>query len=172
MLGGVDEKNLNANPLFRRLIAIIKQYEELRHKNYFNDTIHALLRQPGKEFTLSQDKNENWNFKPIAYQKHKVAGTAHPSSQWIVNNEFGVQPVKLRIEPLMSVKPFNDPANVVLADFSKPVEFANEGNAAGVSGGIKTSTEKSKGRGKTALFCPQFGCPPREGSWVRMEKKI
>ncbi len=151
MLGGVDEKNLNANPLFRRLIAIIKQYEELRHKNYFNDTIHALLRQPGKEFTLSQDKNENWNFKPIAYQKHKVAGTAHPSSQWIVNNEFGVQPVKLRIEPLMSVKPFNDPANVVLADFSKPVEFANEGNAAGVSGGIKTSTEKSKGRGEGSI---------------------
>jgi len=64
MLGGVDEKNLDANPLFRRLIAIIKQYEELQHQNYFNDTIRALLRQPGKEFTLFREGNGEWNFKP------------------------------------------------------------------------------------------------------------
>ena len=101
MLGGVDEKNLEANPLFRRLIAIIKQYEELRHKNYFNDSIRAILRQPGKEFTLFREEDGKWNFKPVAYQKHKVAGLTHPSSKWIVNNEFGKQPVKLRIEPLM-----------------------------------------------------------------------
>ena len=44
----------------------------------------------------------------------------------------------------MSVKSFNYLANVVLADFSQPDEFTNEGSAAGVSGGIKTSTEKSK----------------------------
>ena len=173
MLGGVDEKNLDANPLFRRLIAIIKQYEELRHENYFNDAIRALLRQPGKEFTLFKDKNEKWNFKPVAYQKHKVAGLDHPSSKWIVNNEFGAQPVKLRIEPLMSAKPFNDPANIVLADFSKPGEFTNEGNAAGVSGGIKTSTEKSKGGGAIGLFSAQSsGASPREGSWIKMEKKF
>ena len=39
--------------------------------------------------------------------------------QWIVNNEFDKQPVKLRIEPLMSVKPYNDPGNVNLTDFSE-----------------------------------------------------
>ena len=173
MLGGVDEKNLDANPLFRRLIAIIKQYEELRHKNYFNDSIRTLLRQPGKEFTLFQEKNGEWNFKPITYQKHKVAGPAHSSSQWIVNNSFEDQPVKLRIEPLMSVKPYNDPANVVLSDFLHPGEFTNEGNAAGVSGEIKTSTEKSKGGGTSGLFfAHSSGASPREGSWVRMEKKF
>ena len=52
MLGGVDKKTLDENPGFKRLIPIIKQYEELRHKNYFSDSIRTLLRQPGKEFTL------------------------------------------------------------------------------------------------------------------------
>ncbi|MFA5814539.1 MAG: hypothetical protein WC865_02850 [Bacteroidales bacterium] len=173
MLGGVDEKNLDANPLFRRLIAIIKQYEELRHKNYFNDTIRALLRQPGKEFTLFREENGEWNFKPVAYQKHKVAGPDHPTSHWIVNNEFGLQPVKLRIEPLMSVKPINDPANVVLADFLQPGEFSNEGSAAGVSGGIKTSTEKPNEAIASGLFSARVPeTSPGEGMWIKMEKKF
>ena len=173
MLGGVDEKNLDANPLLRRLIVFIKQYEELRHKNYFNDTIRALLRQPGKEFTLFREENGEWNFKPVAYQKHKVAGSGHPSSHWIVNNEFGAQPVKLRMEPLMSVKSFNDPANVVLADFSRPGEFINEGSAAGVSGGIKTSTEKSNGGVASGLFSARAPVTsPGEGMWIKMEKKF
>ncbi len=152
MLGGVDEKTLELNPLFRRLIAIIKQYEDLRHRNYFSDSVRAMLREPGKEFTLVQDRNGDWRFKPITYQKHKVAGNSHPSSSWTVNNEFGTQPVKLRIEPLMSVKAFNDPANIELADFSGSGEFANKGSADGVTGDIKIATEKpSEGLG-SGLF--------------------
>ena len=112
MLGGVDKKTLDENPGFKRLIPIIKQYEELRHKNYFSDSIRTLLRQPGKEFTLVSGADSIWRFKPVSYQKHKVAGLDHPSSQWKITNEFEAQPARLRIEALMSVKPFNDPANV------------------------------------------------------------
>ena len=119
MLGGVDKKTLDENPGFKRLIPIIKQYEELRHKNYFSDSMRALLRQPGKEFTLVTGADSIWRFKPVSYQKHKVAGLDHPSSQWKITNEFETQPARLRIEALMSVKPFNDPSNVVLADFSR-----------------------------------------------------
>ena len=173
MLGGVDEKNLDANPLFRRLIAIIRQYEELRHSNYFNDSIRTILRQAGKEFTLFRQENGNWNFKPVTYSKHKVQGTDHPSSQWTVHNEFGEQAVKLRIEPLMSVKPFNDPENVVLADFSRPDEFTYEGSAGGVSGEIKTSTGIQEGRGKTgSFFALASSSSPREGLWIKMEKRF
>ena len=173
MLGGVEKKTLEANPLFARLIPIIKQYEELRHKNYFNDTIRALLRQPGKEYTLFREENGKWNFKPIAYNKHKVAGLDHPSAQWTVNNEFDTQPVKLRIEPLMSVKPYNDRGNITIADFSESGKFVNEGIAVGVSGGIKNSNEKSKGGDVAGNFYAQSsGLSPREGSWIKMEKKF
>lgn len=173
MLGGVDEKNLDANPLFRRLIAIIQQYEELRHQNYFSDTIRALLRQPGKEFTLFREETGGWNFKPVAYQKHKVAGTSYAAEPWTVNNEFDNQPVKLRIEPLMSVKSFKDPKNVVLSDFSRTGEFSNEGSAAGVSGGIETSAEKSKEGGASGLFSARTSEKSSiEGLWLKMEKKF
>jgi hypothetical protein len=173
MLGSVDKKTLDANPLFARLIPIIKQYEELRHKNYFNDTIRALLRQPGKEFTLFQEENGKWNFKPIAYHKHKVEGIDHPSSHWTVHNEFESQLVKVRIESLMSVKPYNDPANIKIADFSESGKFVNESSAVGVSGGIKNSNEKAKsGEAAGNFYAHSSGLSPREGSWIKIEKKF
>ncbi|MCX6223070.1 MAG: hypothetical protein NTZ69_19050 [Bacteroidia bacterium] len=173
MLGGVDKKTLDENPSFRRLNTIIKQYEELRHKNYFGEDIKKLLRQPGKEFTLFKEENGSWNFKPVAYQKHKVAGTNHSSARWTVKNEFDSQPVRLRIEPLMSVKPYNDKDNIVLADFSIPEKFSNTGTANGVSGSINSSIEKTVSGEMGGIFSAfSSGVSPRNGSWISMEKKF
>lgn len=173
MLGGVDQKHLEENPLFSKLVEIIRQYEELRHRNYFNDTVRSILRQPGREFTLFREDNGDWNFKPVSYHKHKVAGTDHPSSQWTVNNEFPGQPVKLRIEPLMSVRPFSDPSNIVLADFSDPGAFICEGSAEGVKGEIIISDEDPGRTGKGGLYTARVDeISPAEGLWIKMEKKF
>lgn len=171
MLGGVDKKTLDENPGFKRLISIIKQYEELRHKNYFNDSVRSILRQPGKEFTLTRSSDSVWRFKPVAFQKHKVAGLNHPSSHWQVTNEFESQSPRLRIETLMSVKPFNDPSGVVLTDFKGQDEFISEGNAESVTGGIRPSTESSAASGKSGLFYARTGNPdPQEGMYIKMVK--
>ena len=173
MLGGVDKKNLEDNPLFARLTAIIKQYEELRHQNYFSESTKALLRQPGKEFTLFRDESGSWNFKPVTWQKHKVAGLTHPSSAWTVRNEFETQPVMLRIEPLMSVKPFNDRSNVVLADFSDQGAFTSEGSAESVSGGIEVSSERAaEGRKSGRFYASSTETSAIEGLWIKLEKKF
>jgi len=172
-LGGVDKKNLDEIPLFKLSTEIIRQYEELRSLNYFNDSIRYLLRQPGKEFTLFQEENGGWNFKPIAYQKHKVAGLNHSSARWTVYNEFNKQPVKLRIESLMSVKPYNDPSNIILTDFSKQSDFINKLSAKGVSGEIIISKEKTEYCASSALFAAQSsGESSKDGSYINMEKKF
>ncbi len=171
MLGGADKKTLEENPLFARLMPIIKQYEELRHQNYFSDSVRALLRQPGKEFTLFQGQNGEWDLKPVIFQKHKVAGVNHPSASWTLQNEFASQPLRLRIEPLMSVKPFDDPENVIIANFSEQESFSNKGAAAGVSGEIQISAAKTENGETTAVFSAfSSGESPREGSWIKMEK--
>lgn len=171
MLGGVDKTTLEANPLFFRLISIIKQYEELRQQNYFNDSIRKILRQPGKEFTLFRNNDEKWNFKPVAYQKHKVADIDHPSSEWIIKNDFESQDLKLRIETLMSVKPFNDQENILLADFIKEGEFKFNMSAKGVSGNIVTGKDKSNSGSSYGIFSAYSnGESVKEGSWIKMEK--
>lgn len=171
MLGGFDKKTLDEFPAFNRLNAIIKQYEELRHQNYFNDSIRKLLRAPGKEFTLFRTPDNEWNFKPVSYQKHKVAGLDHPSANWSVVNEFEPQPVKLRIEALMSVKAWDDTANIVLSDFSGEVKFKPEELAAGVTGELKISGEKTPSGEAAVIFTANStGKSPREASWVKMQQ--
>lgn len=173
MLGGADKKTLDENPLFRRLIPIIRQYEELRHGNYFSDSIRSLLRQPGKEFTLFRENDGKWNFKPVTYQKHKIEGLNVSPAKWTVNNEFGMQPVRMRIELLMSVKPYNDQENVVLADFSETNSFSGKGSAGGVTGKLEISDEKVPGGIPAATFSAfSAGTSPREGSWIQMERKF
>lgn len=170
---GVDEKSLDKNPRFRKLNAILRQYEALRHENYFSDSVRTLLRQPGKEFTLFREQSGKWNFKPRLYQKHKITGTDHPSVHWTVNNKFKTQPVRLRIEPLMAVKPYNSSENIVLADFSEPEEFINKGTAEGISGEIKVLTEKTVDGGNACVFSARStGVSPRYGSWIQMEKEF
>lgn len=172
-LGGVDKKTLEETPLFKHAAETLRQYEELRKKDYFGEEIKELLRQPGKEYTLFQNKSGEWNFKPVVFEKHKVAGLDHPTASWTINNKFNSQPVKLRIEPLMSVKPYNAPSGIVLTDFSKPTDFINESNAEGVSGQIKMSEEKIITGEPGGVFSAQsIGESPQDGSYINIEKSF
>ncbi|MGV8135717.1 MAG: hypothetical protein AB2L20_10915 [Mangrovibacterium sp.] len=173
MLGGADKKTVEETPLLGRLFPLIKQYEELRHQNYFDDSVRAILREPGKEFTLFREENGRWNFKPIVYEKHKVTGLNDPALRWTIRNKFASQPVRLRIELLMSVKSYDDPENIVLTGFSGQEEFTNEGMAEGVSGKIMISGEKLKDKDTAAVFSAfSSGASLREGSWICMEKRF
>jgi hypothetical protein len=171
MLGGLDTLTLNEHPVFRRLNGKIRQYEELRHNNYFSDSVRAVLRQPGKEFILYCDDNGRWNFRPAAWKKHKITGTGHPSSAWTINNEFGRQDVKLRLELLMSVKPYDDPENILLTGL--PSDFLVHGQAKGIKGEITASSVKPGAPGNTISFSAySSGLVQREGSWIKTEKNF
>lgn len=171
MLGCADESAIQKFPIYRRLNEIIRQYEALRNQNYFSDSIRRLLRIPGREYTLFSEKEGSWNLKPITYNKHKVAGLTHSSVRWMVNNEFKKQPVKLRIELLMSVKQFDSPENMVLADFKNTNSFIRRETAPGVSGTLLSATERSPEGAVPAIFSAKnSGDSPQDGSWINMEK--
>jgi hypothetical protein len=173
MLGGFDEKALNENPSFRRLNAIIKQYEELRHKNYFSENIKQQLRVPGKDFSLFQSADGSWKFKSMSYQKHKVSGLEHPSANWKINNEFEAQPLQLRIEPLMSVKSYDDSENILLSDFSSVTEFVQDSTAKGITGGLSPVMEKlASGENVISFSAQSTGESARDASWLNMQKKF
>ncbi len=169
LLGGYEKKEVDENPSFIKLNAIIKQYEELRHQDYFSDRIKKILKEPGKEFTLIKDDNGKWNFKPAVYHKHKVSAIDSSSNNWAVSNSFDKQPLKLRIHALKSVASYDDPSGKIIADFSDPGEFVNMGSAPGVSGEIITVNDT---RGKAAFNATNNGISLSRDSWIKMEKKF
>ncbi|MFA6471645.1 MAG: hypothetical protein WCU00_06345 [Candidatus Latescibacterota bacterium] len=163
-----------SKPTFQRSLALMKKYEDIRHAHTIDESVKAQLRQPGKEFTLFTDSQGRDRFKPAFYNVHKVEGVKHPSSSWQTENSFGSQPVKLRIEALMSAAPYDSPNGITIVDFTKPDVFGQERKAAnGLIFDFKTTTEQVKSGGASGvLSIKSSGKTPRNASWARLGKKF
>jgi hypothetical protein len=147
-------------PWLSQLAPIIKRYESLRQQNYFPETVKRKLREPGAEFTLRQALDGAWEFLPRQYARHKVEAVDGVTNVWQARNAFARQPLKLRIQSLMSLRPYEAPENIVLAAMEQPDEFndrkpteiiLNSGKtyaypaaAPGVTGGIEPSSDRVK----------------------------
>lgn len=169
LLGGYEHDVVKKTPSFARLNAIIKNYEELRQANYFSEKTKQILRTPGMEFTLLKDNKGKWNFKPAFYKKHKLSGYDSASHNWVVQNSFKAQPLKLRIHMLNSVTAYNHPTAKTLTSYSTPGFFEETAAAPGVSGSLAPVDDSI---GKVRFAASSNGSSPQTGSWIKMHKKF
>jgi hypothetical protein len=134
----INPDNIATVQALPRLAGIIKRYEDLRHSGIVPESIKARLRVPGDEFTLFQDLEGGWQFRPVEYAKHNVEGMNGWSNVWQVRNRFDRQPLKLRIEALMSVESYDTYEGMTLADFSADGDFSDRAAASGVTAELQT----------------------------------
>jgi len=169
LTGGIDRARLSAVPLFGRAVDILRTCEELRRDNAFDETVKAQLREPGKEFSLVRDESGKWQFRPVVHASY-VASSAEPwSLSWAMNNPFTEQPVTLRLEALMATGSDDDPNNIVLADLSKPSQFAGSPHTAnGVTASLAGTAEDGKQAGTFAAA--NSGKVPRNATWARLDR--
>lgn len=167
----VDKETMRSTPAFKRNADILKKYEELRHTNYFGESIKKELREPGKEFNLFCGSDGRWKFRRAQYDVHKVEGLSHQSSAWIIKNLYANQPVKMRIEALMSVGSYDAPENVTLADFTTEHDFPRRLSADGVMLGIESTQDQVKVGTKSGCFnALNSGTVDQKGSWTMAVK--
>lgn len=144
---GVDPNTIRKPGALPRLSAIVRRYEMLRHAGYFNEAVKEKLRVPSDEYRLVQARDGEWGFLPVHYDRHKVQGLDGWSNVWKVNNRFAEQPLKLRIQGLLSAGPYDAPGNPTLATFSAPDEFDGPRAQSGVSLMLQPSREQVKAGG-------------------------
>jgi len=169
---GITPTNIKTIPAYQQLAPIMKQYEDLRHAKYFDDSIKAKLKEPGKEFKLFQDNEGKWRFRPAQYAKHKVESINPDRNKWSLDNPFKAQPVKLRIEALLSAGAYDNKENIILTDFTNSDDFADRTTANGVSINL-TPTEDFVKAGKLSgkLVAASSGkCEPN-ASWAKVGRK-
>jgi hypothetical protein len=129
---GINPENRD-KPVFQRLGAIMRRYEALRHSGTVSDSVKARLREPGAEHTLIESADGKSVFVPANYDKHRVEGADGWSDSWKANNPFAAQPVRLRIEALLSAESYDSPNAITVADFSDPAQFADRAAHDGLS---------------------------------------
>lgn len=171
LTGAIDRSRLDGIPLFRRAVDVLRTCEELRRANAFDETIKAKLRRPGEEFSLFRDEHGKWRFRPASYDPHTASCSEPWSLSWATKNPFGEQPVRFRLEALMSTGSYDDANNIILADLSDPNLFAGPPRAAaGVTALLTRAGDASQQAG--TFTATSLGEVRRNASWVRLDRKF
>jgi hypothetical protein len=171
LTGAIDRARLDEIPLFRRAVDLLRTCEELRRAKAFDETVKAKLREPGKEFSLFRDDGGLWRFRPTYYDPHTASCSEPWTLSWTVGNPFSEQPVKFRLEALMSAGSYDDANNIVLADLSDPNQFTGPPRTAnGVTAVLATAPNGPEHAG--TFTATNSGKVPRNAAWARLDRKF
>ncbi len=173
LTGAINRDRLASVPLFKRAVDTLRTCEELRRSGTFNEATRKKLAEPGKEFSLFRDDAGTWRFRPAHYSQHTASNSEPWSLAWTTENSFGEQPVKLRIEALMSAGSYDDKGNILLADLSKPNMFtrppyAAEGVTVKLAAADKPDLQKQAG----IFSAVNSGGVRRNAAWARLDRKF
>jgi hypothetical protein len=171
LTAGIDRETLRTTPLFRRAVDILKTCEDLRHANTVGESTKASLREPGSEFALVKDAAGKARFVRSHSQGQTVAVDEPWTLAWQVTNSFAAQPVRLRIEALMSVAPVESTNALRLADLNQA--GAAPWKATSANGVTFRLAPPPSGTGPGCLvLATNTGKVPRNGAWVRFERSF
>jgi hypothetical protein len=171
LTGGVDREALHKSPLFRRAVDILRTCEELRHAGSFDEATKAKLREPGREFALVTDGSGKPRFRRSEAQSQTICKTEPWTLSWRVTNSFQGQPLKLRIEALMSAAaPGSTNALEIGNGTGAKTSDWKESTADGVR--LTWSPSASSDEVAAMLIATNTGKVAREAAWARLERRF
>ncbi len=168
----VSPGSVEQTPGWTEMVSIMGRYEALRHAGHFPQSIKDKLKMPGDEFKLVQTADGTWQFLPVQYIEHKVTDAEGPSSVWKIDNKHGAQPLRLRIEALMSAAPYDSAEAKTIADFADASVFSVRQAAAGVTQKFETSTDQVKVGNVSACYTAASTKSTRRGAWSKMGRQF
>lgn len=123
IVGFSPEKLESSNT--QRLAGIAQRYEKLRSGCMVPDSIKERLIAPGQDFALELTDDGRAQFRPTTYIKHSVAAEDN-SGTFTFTNPYAAQPLRLRIEALLSPAAYDAPDSKILTDFCNNEKFKVE----------------------------------------------
>ncbi len=172
LLTGFTPEDYEKSANTRRLAAIIKNYEDLRRGDYFSDEIKQKLRIRGDEFTLEQRSDGHWQFRPVHYDAHRTTSLDKQSLSWTANNRFAAQPIRLRIEALLSAGPYEAAENIALANFTTPDEFAERKSKADVTAMLEYVSDRRQPGERNIRFSAISQRSEANTAWTMVGKQF
>jgi len=165
---GVHATGRPWNARMEEQLTILGWYERLRLARYFDESTLKRLREPGSEFRLRQNAEGRWRFTPAHMAKHRISAMGNGSERWVTENPFARQPLRVRLEALYSVAPYDDAQATMLADFTDPSTLNNRRNAAGVSSQVELETDDIKAGGRSLRIRATNANDTSRGAWSQI----
>ncbi len=149
-------------PGFKRLATIFRRYENLRLSGAVPEKLKEKLIQPGKEFKLEYDASGKPVFREFKQVRHKAERIDGQNNRWNVNNPYAAQPLRLRIESLISAAAYEDPSNFSIGTVREDASKIRLCAGKGITAGYKMTREKCPGGGDLLFFAAENVGEPRE----------
>lgn len=173
LIGGFTPTDYASRSSTRRLGAIVKQYEAVRLDGRVPEEIRRKLAVLGDEFTLVTGDAGQPRFRPIEYHKHRVDRINDDRGvEWTVQNRFGAQPVRLRIESLLGMAPYDAKDAITIAAFENAAEFATPRTQTDVQAKLDLVTEPVRAGGRSARLRVTSTHARPDAAWAVFEKKF
>jgi hypothetical protein len=172
LTGGAAREQLRGVPLFRRAADTLRACEELRRAGRLDEAAKAKLREPGSEFSLFTDAGGQRRFRRSHSEAHTAAIAEPWTLSWPATNPFAGQPVKARIEALMSAGSNDDPGAIVIGSLAG-ADAA--GWKAGAARGVVVSLGAGVSEGGLAgalITATNSGQVERRAAWACYRKEF
>jgi hypothetical protein len=167
---GVSVGGEPANARQNEYLAMLGRYEKLRLAGRCSAALRERLKTERADFHLVEAPDGSADFVPIDYMAHKVTGLADGSDVWTVGNRHAAQPLRLRIDALYSVEPYDGPRGRELANFRTADEFVVREAAEGVTSTFRVTAEPSKSGKPSGRFSAASTRNTPQGAWCRASK--
>ncbi len=168
---GVSVGGEPANARQNEFMAMLGRYERLRLAGRCPPALREKLKTEQADFHLVELSDGSTEFETIDYLAHKVTGLADGSDSWSVVNRHAAQPLKLRIDALYSVEPYDGASGRVLAAFAAPGEFTAGEAAEGVTQAFTLTAEPSSKMGQpSGRYSAASSRKTPQGAWCRVSK--
>jgi hypothetical protein len=171
LTAGIDRETLRKTPLFGRAVDTLRTCEELRREHTYSEAARASLREPDSQFTLVKDAAGKPRFRRAQSQSQTVASAEPWTFAWHITNTFAAQPVKFRVEALMSAALVTDTNSTLLADLAQASAVPwRTTSAEGVTFTLTAVTNQADP--VSVLVATNTGKVARNAAWVRLEKRF
>jgi hypothetical protein len=131
---GIDPDTIQSVPAYRPLGALMARYEELRRAGVFGPGVRERLREPGRDFALRQDAQEQWRFHPVQYTREVCRLTGAESvHRWSVENPYPEQAPGIRVEARAAAASWDAPDSMELLGFTALDTLEPSATAPGVT---------------------------------------
>ena len=167
---GVRVDGRKANARQEEYFTLLGWYEKLRLARWFDDATQARLRELGAEFRLRQDDRGSWQFYPLQASKHRVTAMGNGSEAWMVRNPYGKQPLRVRLEALYAVDPYDSPRGTEITDFAGVATAWTLQEAKGVSQAVNLTTDMVKVGAQSLQITARNETETRRGAWTRARR--
>ena len=122
-----DKARLDGNGRTGEILAMIRDWEQLKIAGYFPDQIREQLKQPNREFALEQVARGKWQLRPVTYAPGRyVAAVDGAQNVWSFHSDHPAQPLQVQIEPMPELAAYGAAENIVLIQ-PGPLKLAQTG---------------------------------------------